>query len=193
MFLLPTPPPLLLNEHQLQHMQKICLVRQDLDSLAQLCTCSVVGTQEGVSSSSFDAATCLSPKHLLTADPANQLTGKRYHRQLLDSAAVISHHCLRASSFPAPIASSANHASPSSSSILHLFIRVALLSRRTPLPGVPLRCSFPTYNPWPAMCVISLGIRTVPVLSVAKKLAAPRPTPTASAAKCGLIRQDEAD
>ena len=46
---------------------------------------------------------------------------------------------------------------------------------------------------WPAMRVISLGIRTVPVLSVAKKLAAPRPTPTAPAAKCGLIRQDEAD
>ena len=43
------------------------------------------------------------------------------------------------------------------------------------------------------MRVISLGIRTVPVLSVAKKLAAPRPTPTAPAAKCGLIRQDEAD
>ena len=43
------------------------------------------------------------------------------------------------------------------------------------------------------MGVISLGIRTVPVLSVAKKLAAPRPTPTAPAAKCGLIRQDEAD
>ena len=32
------------------------------------------------------------------------------------------------------------------------------------------------------MRVISLGIRTVPVLSVAKKLAAPRPTPTAPAA-----------
>ena len=47
--------------------------------------------------------------------------------------------------------------------------------------------------PWPAMRVISLGIRTVPVLSVAKKLAAPRPTPTAPAAKCGLFRQDEAD
>ena len=46
---------------------------------------------------------------------------------------------------------------------------------------------------WPAMRVISLGIRTVPVLSVAKKLAALRPTPTAPAAKCGLIRQDEAD
>ena len=46
---------------------------------------------------------------------------------------------------------------------------------------------------WPAMRVISLGIRTVPVLSVAKKLAAPRPTPTAPAAKCGLIKQDEAD
>ena len=48
---------------------------------------------------------------------------------------------------------------------------------------------------WPAMRVISLDIRTVPVLSVAKKLAAPRPTPdpTAPAAKCGLIRQDEAD
>ena len=46
---------------------------------------------------------------------------------------------------------------------------------------------------WPAMRVISLGIRTVPILSVAKKLAAPRPTPTALAAKCGLIRQDEAD
>ena len=46
---------------------------------------------------------------------------------------------------------------------------------------------------WPAMRVISLGIRTVPVLSVAKKLAAQRPTPTAPAAKCGLIRQDEAD
>ena len=43
------------------------------------------------------------------------------------------------------------------------------------------------------MCVISLGIKTVPVLSVAKKLAAPRPTPTAPAAKCGLIGQDEAD
>ena len=49
------------------------------------------------------------------------------------------------------------------------------------------------FYPWPAMRVISLGIRTVPVLSVAKKLAAPRPTPTAPAAKCGLIRQDEAD
>ena len=48
-------------------------------------------------------------------------------------------------------------------------------------------------TPWPAMRVISLGIRTVPVLSVAKKLAVPRPTPTAPAAKCGLIRQDEAD
>ena len=46
---------------------------------------------------------------------------------------------------------------------------------------------------WPAMRVINLGIRTLPVLSVAKKLAAPRPTPTAPAAKCGLIRQDEAD
>ena len=48
---------------------------------------------------------------------------------------------------------------------------------------------------WPAMRVISLGIRTVPVLSVAKKLAAPRPrpAPTAPAAKCELIRQDEAD
>ena len=46
---------------------------------------------------------------------------------------------------------------------------------------------------WPAMRVISLGIRTVPVLSVATKLAAPRPTPTAPAAKCGLIRKDEAD
>ena len=46
---------------------------------------------------------------------------------------------------------------------------------------------------WPAMRVISPGIRTVPVLSVAKKLTAPRPTPTAPAAKCGLIRQDEAD
>ena len=43
------------------------------------------------------------------------------------------------------------------------------------------------------MRVISLGIRTVPVLSVAKKLAAPRPTPTAPAAKCGLIKQDKAD
>ena len=29
---------------------------------------------------------------------------------------------------------------------------------------------------WPAMRVISLGIRTVPVLSVTKKLAAPRPS-----------------
>ena len=48
-------------------------------------------------------------------------------------------------------------------------------------------------NSWPAMRVISLGIRTVPVLSVAKKLAAPRPTPTAPAAKCGLMKQDEAD
>ena len=46
---------------------------------------------------------------------------------------------------------------------------------------------------WPAMRVISLGIRTVPVLSVAKKLAAPLPTSTAPAAKCGLISQDEAD
>ena len=46
---------------------------------------------------------------------------------------------------------------------------------------------------WPAMRVISLGIRTVPVLSVAKKFAAARPTPTAPTAKCGLIRQDEAD
>ena len=51
----------------------------------------------------------------------------------------------------------------------------------------------PATPSWPAMRVISLGIRTVPVLSVAKKLAAPRPTPTAPAAKCGLIRQDEAD
>ena len=49
------------------------------------------------------------------------------------------------------------------------------------------------HTSWPAMRVISLGIRTVPVLSVAKKLAAPRPTSTAPAAKCGLIRQDEAD
>ena len=47
--------------------------------------------------------------------------------------------------------------------------------------------------PWPAMRVISLGIRTVPVLSIAKKLAAPWPTLTAPAAKCGLIRQDDAD
>ena len=49
--------------------------------------------------------------------------------------------------------------------------------------------------PWQAMRVISLGIRTVPVLSIARKLAAPRPTPTstAPAAKCGLIRQDEED
>ena len=31
-------------------------------------------------------------------------------------------------------------------------------------------------GPWPAMRVISLGIRTVPVLSVAKKLAATRPS-----------------
>ena len=48
---------------------------------------------------------------------------------------------------------------------------------------------------WPAMRVFSLGIRTVPVLLVAKKLAAPRPTPTAPAAKCELIspRQDEVD
>ena len=45
----------------------------------------------------------------------------------------------------------------------------------------------------PAMRVISLGIRTVPVLSVAKKLAAPRPTPTAPAVKYGLNRQDGAD
>ena len=43
------------------------------------------------------------------------------------------------------------------------------------------------------MRVISLVIRTVPVLSDAKKLAAPRPTPTAPAVKCGLIGQDEAD
>ena len=43
------------------------------------------------------------------------------------------------------------------------------------------------------MRVISLGIRMVLVLSVAKKLAAPRRTPTAPAAKWGLIRQDEAD
>ena len=42
-------------------------------------------------------------------------------------------------------------------------------------------------KPWPAIRVISLGIRTVPVLSVAKKLAAPRPIPTAPAAKCGHI------
>ena len=48
-------------------------------------------------------------------------------------------------------------------------------------------------SPWPAMRVISLGISTVPVLSVAKKLAAPRPAPTAPVAKCELIRQDEAD
>ena len=46
---------------------------------------------------------------------------------------------------------------------------------------------------WPEMRAISLGMRTVPVLSVAKKLAAPRPTPTAPAAKCGLIRHDEVD
>ena len=46
---------------------------------------------------------------------------------------------------------------------------------------------------WPAMRVISLGIRTIPVLSVAKKLAAPRRAPTGPAAKCGPIRQDEAD
>ena len=44
-----------------------------------------------------------------------------------------------------------------------------------------------------SMRVISLGIRVVPVLSVAMKLAAPRPTPTAPAAKCGVILQDEAD
>ena len=37
------------------------------------------------------------------------------------------------------------------------------------------------------------GYKTAPVLSVAKKLAALRPTPTAPAANCGLIRQDEAD
>ena len=37
------------------------------------------------------------------------------------------------------------------------------------------------------MRVTSLGIRTVPVLSVAKKLVAPRPSPAAPAAKCGLI------
>ena len=43
------------------------------------------------------------------------------------------------------------------------------------------------------MRVINLGIRTLPVLSVAKKLAAQRPTPTAPAAKRRLIRQDEAD
>ena len=47
-------------------------------------------------------------------------------------------------------------------------------------------------QPWPAMRVISLGIRTAPVLSVANELAAPRPTPTASVAKCELIRQDDA-
>ena len=41
------------------------------------------------------------------------------------------------------------------------------------------------------MRIISLGIRTVPVPSVAKKLAAPRRASTALAAKCGLIRQDE--
>ena len=43
------------------------------------------------------------------------------------------------------------------------------------------------------MHVINLGTRTVPVFSVAKKLAAPRRAPTAPAAKCGLIRQDETD
>ena len=52
--------------------------------------------------------------------------------------------------------------------------------------------NYPHLDTWPAMRVISLGIRTVPVLSAAKKLAAPRPTPTAPVAKCGLIRQDEA-
>ena len=43
------------------------------------------------------------------------------------------------------------------------------------------------------MRVFSPGIRTVPVLSVAKKPAAPRPTSTSTgpAAKCALIRQDE--
>ena len=38
---------------------------------------------------------------------------------------------------------------------------------------------------WPAMRVISLGIRTVPASSVGKKLAAQRPTSTAPAEKCG--------
>ena len=46
---------------------------------------------------------------------------------------------------------------------------------------------------WPAMRVISLGIRLVPVLPVAKKLAAPRRAPTAPVAKCWQIRQDEAE
>ena len=36
---------------------------------------------------------------------------------------------------------------------------------------------------WPAMRVVSLGIRTVPVLSVAKKLAAPPTAWTAPAVK----------
>ena len=43
------------------------------------------------------------------------------------------------------------------------------------------------------MRVISLGMRTVYVLSVDKKLAAPRPTSIAPGANGGLIRQDEAN
>ena len=49
------------------------------------------------------------------------------------------------------------------------------------------------HETWPAMRVITLGKRKVPVLPVAKKPAAPRPSSTAPAAKCGLIREDEAD
>ena len=43
------------------------------------------------------------------------------------------------------------------------------------------------------MRVISLGIRTVPVLSVAKELASPRRAPATPVAMYGRIRQDEAD
>ena len=52
-------------------------------------------------------------------------------------------------------------------------------------------CSW--FCPWPGMRVISLSIRTATVFSVPKEFAAAQAASTAPAAKCGLIRQDEAD
>ena len=76
----------------------------------------------------------------------------------------------------------------------HLGAHASLSVEFGRMPGTVLWSIIWQYDQaWPAMRVISLGIRTVPVLSVAKKLAAPLPAPTASAAKCGLIRRDEAD
>ena len=49
-----------------------------------------------------------------------------------------------------------------------------LLVRHTFFAELILSGPYPHTHPWLAMRVISLGIRTVPVLSVAKKLAAPR-------------------